>query len=86
MIIHENLIYLRHEQMLAEAKRIHLAARADRRPIRINQFYGPILNRLGSLLSRWGGNLQDRFGDPDIVNPSQSMDRGIHVLYDCYFS
>jgi hypothetical protein len=28
VIIHENLIYLRHEQMLAEAERIHLAARA----------------------------------------------------------
>lgn len=79
MIINEHLVRIRHEEMLAEAERIRMVSLANRSSRKKKSVYGILLNWVGSLLCRWGDLLQERFGDQDLVDQSQTMDTGIQA-------
>jgi hypothetical protein len=62
---------LRQEELLAEAERYRLISLANQRSSNQRNFLATALAWWGSKLSRWGGVLQERFGDTVIVEDTR---------------
>ena len=79
MIIHEYLIRIRQDEILAEAERSRLINEAKRRPVKVFSFYARSLAWLGGILINFGSLLEKRFGKENVINHSQSIDRSLEV-------
>jgi hypothetical protein len=79
MLFNEHLVRIRHEEMLAEAERIRLVSLVNRQSKKRKSFFSVSLNWMGNLLCKLGGFLQERFGEQDLVDQSQTMDTGIRA-------
>ncbi len=61
----------RHEEFLQEAERYRLISQVKRQSSGRRISLAPTLFWWGSKLSKWGSVLQERFGDPGMVEDSR---------------
>jgi hypothetical protein len=62
MIIHEYLVRIYQDEMLAQAEQIRLISRVKLRSYRVNSFYAQTMAWLGNIMCSWGSQLVQRFG------------------------
>ena len=79
MIIHEYLVRIRQDEILAEAEHARLIKKAKPRPVKVFSFYARSLALLGGILCNLGSPLEKRFREEVAINHSQSIDRNLNV-------
>ena len=79
MMIHEHLVRIYQDEMLAQAEQARLISIAKRRPFRVNSYYAQTLAWLGNLMCSWGSQLEVRFGKKTARYPTGSIDQKLNV-------
>ena len=79
MLLNEDLMRIRQEEILSQAEYNRLVAQAKRRSPRRWSYSGRALTWLGNRLIKWGEHLQLRFGDAKKISQPQPVKRGVEV-------
>ncbi len=79
MFFYEDLMRMRHEEILAEAENSRLLAISRRKSVAVASTSARFLVWFGGLLRVWGCQLEERFSVNVCVNQAQPVDRGLNV-------
>ena len=68
MIIHEQLMHIRQNEILDEAEHYRLIRSVKQSPDRSRVNYANVMSWIGNLFLIWGTKLTIRFGEKNIIN------------------
>jgi hypothetical protein len=75
-MLEEYLMKVRHEELQAEARKIHLTANIKPKP---SAAVMAVMLPVGRLLQSWGKRLEDRYVIDQACNPAHTVDCGLEV-------